>query len=161
MIGDPPRTAEQLLHEALCRIFAKSLRRSSPRRRADLRIGKGQSDERHAHIAEEAGSRGTMVTFNKTAYDKTQLNLALEASIHIGLAILLFHRVSLDPAPLHSSAHLGHCHCGRCLPGLPKAAACARSLSENSSQVLLNSLETNRSVCKFVSHDQDLQNLPS
>jgi hypothetical protein len=36
-----------------------------------------------------------------------------------------------------------------------------RSPSENSSQVLLNSLETNRSVCKFVSHDQDLQNLPS
>jgi predicted PurR-regulated permease PerM len=29
-----------------------------------------------------------MVTFNKTDYDKTQLNLALEASIHIGLAIL-------------------------------------------------------------------------
>src|SRR5712691_4892367 len=37
----------------------------------------------------------------------------------------------------------------------------ARSLSENSSQVILNSLETNRSVCKFVSHGQDLQNLPS
>ncbi len=30
-----------------------------------------------------------MATLNKTAYDKTQLNLALEASIHIGLAILL------------------------------------------------------------------------
>jgi predicted PurR-regulated permease PerM len=29
------------------------------------------------------------VTFRKTAYDKTQLNLALEVSIHIGLAILL------------------------------------------------------------------------
>jgi CRP/FNR family cyclic AMP-dependent transcriptional regulator len=37
----------------------------------------------------------------------------------------------------------------------------SRSLSENSSQVMLNSLETNRSVCKVVSHDQDLQNLPS
>ena len=29
------------------------------------------------------------MTFRKTAYDKTQLNLALEVSIHIGLAILL------------------------------------------------------------------------
>jgi hypothetical protein len=37
----------------------------------------------------------------------------------------------------------------------------SRSPSENSSQVLLNSLETKRSVCKFVSHGQDLQNLPS
>ena len=50
--------------------------------------------------------------------------------------------------------------------GLPdldhaKAAVLARRLSENSSQVMLNSLETKRSVCKFVSHDQDLQNLPS
>src|SRR5258708_29299802 len=33
----------------------------------------------------------------------------------------------------------------------------ARSPSENSSPVSVNSLETNRSVCKFVSHDQDLQ----
>jgi len=29
------------------------------------------------------------MTFRKTAYDRTQLNLALEVSIHIGLAILL------------------------------------------------------------------------
>jgi hypothetical protein len=29
------------------------------------------------------------VTFRKTAYDRTQLNLALEVSIDIGLAILL------------------------------------------------------------------------
>src|SRR6516165_656351 len=33
--------------------------------------------------------RRSIVTFRKPAYERTQVNLALEASIHIGLAILL------------------------------------------------------------------------
>src|SRR6516162_5557781 len=47
------------------------------------------------------------------------------------------------------------------LPALPLLLSLTRSVSENSSSVCVNSLESNGSVCKVVSHGQDLQNLSS
>jgi len=44
---------------------------------------------------------------------------------------------------------------------MPESQRIARSLSENSSSVCMNSLESNQGVCKVVSHGQDLQDLSS